>query len=183
MERRDSGNRKGGIAPRDPQRGVCCLGHSSPVSYPPSESHTSHQGHERVRGAHCTASLEPCVVSRCLHFHPPPSISFTSPLKSALTGSSSGEKYVGSDFQVSASWFLVALKLEPFLLEGNIVNFCSFMVYSSVMIYVEFIICVRNMEKINDSLRQNVNIFSLWGNSDHHVFLLGAYSGRVALNL
>lgn len=103
-------NRKGGIAPGHPQRGVCCLDHSSPVSYPPSESHTSHQGHERVRGAHCTASLELCVVSRCLHFHPPPSISFISPLKSALTGSSSGEKYIGSDFQVFS--FIVFSSLE-----------------------------------------------------------------------
>lgn len=58
--------------PRGPPSffGVCCLDHSSAVCYPPSESHPSQQGHERVRGTHCTASLELCVVSGCFALSP-----------------------------------------------------------------------------------------------------------------
>jgi len=40
------------------------------------------------------------------------------------------------------------------------------MVYSSVVIYVEFIICARNMKKINDRLRQKMGgreTFSVFG--------------------
>lgn len=175
--------------PRGPPSffGVCCLDHSSAVCYPPSESHPSQQGHERVRGTHCTASLELCVVSRCLHFHPPPSISFTSPLKSALTCSNSGEKYVGSDFQVFNFIVFSSLEIRTVSPWGKCskVSFLYGLFFCCDLCGV-YNLCKKHEKNQWSSKTENGregNIFSLWKNSDHHVFLLGVYSGRVALNL
>ena len=118
--RRRSGNRGVGMS----QGPTACLRfvaltHSSPVCYPPLESHTSSWGSEGVRGTHCQASLGFCRVSRYLHFHPPLSTLFLSPLEDALTCSNPGEMYVGSDLPIFSFVVFSSLKLEPFLFIGK----------------------------------------------------------------
>lgn len=128
---------------------------------------TPQQGPWKSRGTHCTVSLELCAVSGVCTFTVLP-LSPSLHLWKVLWPVQTWGEVCWLWFPYSASWFEIRT-ISPW---GKCSKFSFSVIYSSVVIYVEFIICKKD-EKIIDSLRQNGGRkhFSLWKNSDHHVFL------------